>query len=342
MSEFRTDPLFGNLVLVAHERASRPRRSMVRDVVDASGPCPLCPGNEALCPPEIDRVEAGGRWEARVFPNRYPAVSLEAEVPAIEPGSDETNLLSSAPGFGVHEVIVESPNHVLPFWALDLEQSVPLLGLIQSRVRDLYRDQRIVYAQIFKNHKPASGGSLEHPHFQLLGLPLVPRPLKHLMSADHCRVCALLEREWKSFEGKRGEQSPRFLAETNHFVALADYAPTYAYQFSIYPKAHSAAFEEAPRSEMEDLSQLMTLVLGKFERLLGELALNLLFYTRPNPGEATGAKSARGEAAHARMHWFIRVCPRRSRKAGLELATDIGLVHVAPEDVAHSFREKGL
>jgi UDPglucose--hexose-1-phosphate uridylyltransferase len=327
MSEIRTDPLFGTLAVVARERAARPKRVRTVDEYAPEGACPLCPGNEGLCPPEVDRLDEGGKWASRAFPNRYPALALEAEAPKKTLNPEKIPAFSVAPGFGVHEVIVESPSHSAPFWMLDGEHSVAGLALLQKRLKDLQKDERIAYSQIFKNHRAAAGGSQEHPHFQLVGMPFIPAPVRRLMGSSQCRVCELLKHE--TSEAHQGE---RLLDETSRFVALADYAPAYSYQFSIYPKQHSPGFELADAQDLEELAHLSARVIGRFERILGDLPLNLLFYTRPNPKVFNDGI----------MHWFIRVTPRLGRHAGLELSSGISVVQAAPEDVARSFREKAL
>lgn len=344
MSEYRIDPLFGSISILSRERAARPHRVRIRDEVEGTGPCPLCPGNERLCPPEIRRIEgAGSRWVTRAFPNRYPAVQIEAE-------PELTDLMSFKPssehldhplmGFGAHEVLVDTPSHILPFWAQDPQDAVPVIQLLQTRVRELYQDRRLLYVQLFKNHRASAGASIEHPHFQLVGLPFVPAPVMKLMSPASCGVCALLESEMSRTREDKKPDSKRYLLETSSFVALMDYAPSYAYQFSIYPKHHVSGIEELTEAQVEDLVQICTMTLGRFERILGEFALNLAVYTRPNP---TGFNLPRGvQDGLGNMHWFIRIYPRMIRHAGFELSTQIPIVQVAPEDAARTFREKAL
>ena len=43
---------------------------------------------------------------------------------------------------------------------------------------DLKNDKRFRYILIFKNHGEASGASLEHPHSQLIALPIVPKRVR--------------------------------------------------------------------------------------------------------------------------------------------------------------------
>lgn len=342
MSEFRTDPIFGTFSIVARERATRPQRKKLRDDSEPAGPCPFCPGNESLCPPELARVatvpgvpSAPGGWQVRAFPNHYPSVSLEA-VPALTSLADRPRDYTTAPGFGVHEVVVESPHHTVPFWSQAPEQGVALFELLQGRIRELQKDQRLLAFQIFKNHRALSGESIEHPHFQLMGLPFLPLPLERILASPSCLICSHLAHEHQV--DTQGKDS-RLLAETSRFAAYADFAPRSPYQFSIYPKTHSPGFENASRTELEDLSQLSALLVGKLERMLGDIGLNWVVYSQPNPH---GFSRPAGTAWDISMHWFIRIFPRIGRTGGFELATAIPVVQVAPEDAARAFKEKGL
>src|SRR5690606_16288046 len=67
------DPATGRPVLLAPGRRLRPMQTADDD---AGGPCPFCPGNEAMTPPEVDAERVGGPgtpWIARAFHNLYPA-----------------------------------------------------------------------------------------------------------------------------------------------------------------------------------------------------------------------------------------------------------------------------
>ena len=56
MPELRRDPITGEWVIIASERAKRPSDFAARpqgaDTDDAAR-CPFCPGNESMTPPEI-------------------------------------------------------------------------------------------------------------------------------------------------------------------------------------------------------------------------------------------------------------------------------------------------
>ncbi len=263
-----------------------------------------------------------GKWMSRGFPNRYPALNLEAGDPVTTIGRGE-----SAPGFGVHEVIVESPSHQTSFWELPPLESAAPLELLQQRLKDLRRDRRIRSFQVFRNRGGLSGGSIDHPHLQLVGSSFLPPVMERLIERDKkgCAVCQWLESELASGrEGAPEGSKARVLSESQSFVALSDFAPRYAHQFSLFPKRHDRAFTDLSTSELQDFTQFLGSVLSRFELRLGTFPFNLVFFLDP-PAES--------------LHWFVRIFPRLARHAGFELSSGIALVSTTPEDSARDFRE---
>ena len=108
MHELRKDYLLNRWAIISTERAKRPR-DFVREhpKIKEEGPCPFCPGNERLTPPEIARIEEDKEWVFRVFPNKFPAVTPEG-VPEV---TTRDVFFTTGNAFGQHEVVVETPNH---------------------------------------------------------------------------------------------------------------------------------------------------------------------------------------------------------------------------------------
>src|SRR5262245_32598125 len=114
MSELRTYPVTGRCVIIAQQRAKRPGQLGTSNSPTQTEPCPFCTGNEALTPPEVcalreanTQANAPG-WRVRVVPNKYPALEREG---VWRDSSD--GFYQSQRGLGVHEVIIECPDHVV-------------------------------------------------------------------------------------------------------------------------------------------------------------------------------------------------------------------------------------
>ncbi len=156
MTSIRRNPLTGNPILFAPERAARPR-AFAGSREDAR--CPFCPGHESDTPPEILRI--GDPWRVRVVPNKYPPV----------PGA---------------EVIIESPEHQARFD--DIAHAEDVVRVYAERQR-AHADAACV--AIFKNEGAGGGSSIPHVHSQLVPLPFVPPRIERERAAfaTRCPLC---------------------------------------------------------------------------------------------------------------------------------------------------------
>ncbi len=115
MPELRQDPATQEWVIVATERARRPedfsRPAPRQPAEERAGPCPFCPGNEHLTPPESLAYRHGPAngpgWWVRVVPNQFPALVPEGS----QERSEAVRLFRRMDGVGQREVVIESPDH---------------------------------------------------------------------------------------------------------------------------------------------------------------------------------------------------------------------------------------
>ena len=89
-------------------------------------------------------------WRVRVVPNKYPALDSTA-TENVAP----TDLYEHLPGWGVHEVIIESSRHVTSTWELTDDELAEVFGVYRDRLVAIKRDPRLRYGMIFKNVGPA-------------------------------------------------------------------------------------------------------------------------------------------------------------------------------------------
>jgi UDPglucose--hexose-1-phosphate uridylyltransferase len=76
-------------------------------------------------------------------------------------------------GVGVHDVIVETPDHSQAMALLSNSHVADVLRIYKTRYDELSLDPRIAHITIFKNHGVDAGTSLEHPHSQLIAAPVI-------------------------------------------------------------------------------------------------------------------------------------------------------------------------
>jgi len=261
-------------------------------------------------------------WRVRIVPNKFPALVRNPE-PVLRPQGP-----SQREGVGVHEVVVEAAEHDLTWSEFPIPKLVELLEAIRSRMAALARDRRVEYVFYFKNHGEAAGATLEHPHSQLLALPMVPALVaaeldgahRYYASTGRCYYCELAEHE--------AACGGRLVLDGGPVVALAPYAARAPFEVWLLPKRHQARLEAAGEAEIEALARVLRAALRKLDRALGEPAYNLFLHEAP-------ARS--GALTH--YHWHFELIPRLARLAGFEWGTNMFINPVAPEEAARRLRE---
>lgn len=328
MSEYRQDPLSRHWVIVGCDRAGRPNE-FIEKASRASGlNCPFCAGHEGDTPPEVAVYRANGKgdWLVRVVPNKYPAVTID-ESPSSAAPLSAILAGGAVPGFGRHEVIIESPRHVASFGDLTDREAELVFTAYRDRLLALKAEGCYRYVQIFKNVGPAAGASLEHGHSQLVALPGVPEVVEQELAASgeyfqaHGRSLLLdmLERETAANE--------RIVAQTENFVAFCPYASRFPYEVSITPRQHNPRFEDAQTGELGEASRLARDIIGCIERAVGQVAYNCFLHTQPFD-----------TPQHDHYHWHIEILPRLTKVAGFEWSTGCFINPYPPETAAAHLR----
>jgi UDPglucose--hexose-1-phosphate uridylyltransferase len=172
MSELRQNFFTKEWVIIATDRAKRPDQMVVhrqpRQMPSFSPTCPFCPGNENQTPPEVLRLPAGDKWTIRIIPNKFSALRRD-----VVPNRSIHRSRRAIEGFGVHDVIVETPDHAQPMALMSDANVADILRVYKIRCDELSLDARIAHITIFQNHAADAGTSLEHPHSQMIAAPVI-------------------------------------------------------------------------------------------------------------------------------------------------------------------------
>ena len=339
MPQLRKDPITGRWVIIAEGRAARPndfdpvseggRSNCSKSGKQQRPDCPFCEGNEHETPNEvIARREPGTQsnavgWSVRVVPNKFPALEIEGGV-----NGHSDAIYRAMPGVGVHEVIIESPKHLVGTSELSVAQLRDVFWMYRSRLQTLKEDSRLAYAMVFKNVGAAAGASLEHLHSQLIALPIVPTNVLDEMNGSlsfydrHgcCVYCDMVERELAAEE--------RIVLETPGFVALTPFASRFPYETWVVPKIHAGHYEEIRDDQLDDLAEVMGQLIGKLESMFHQPAYNYIIHTTPFDTKKPG-----------HYHWHIEVMPSLTKIAGFEWGTGFHINPVPPEQAASMLRE---
>lgn len=329
MSEFRQDIISDRWVIIAPERAARPTDFPVERRTAVGGFCPFCEGNENRTPPEIAAFRAADTlpntpgWRVRVVPNRFPALAGHH---CLREKTDP--LFPSISGFGHHEVIIESPRHILSTGEMPSLAVTDVLRMYRLRLRALQKEPDLAYAMIFKNIGAAAGATLEHTHSQLIATPVVPGiVVAELRGADNffqknsqCVFCAILQREQADGD--------RIILENENFTAFAPYASRFPLETWILPKQHVGDFGAQNPDTLPDLGNILREILARLDIVLDRPAYNYIIHTVPFCRQA-----------EPRYHWHIEIIPRITRVAGFEWGTGFHINPAPPEHAATMLRQ---
>ncbi|MFI2367340.1 hypothetical protein [Streptomyces sp. NPDC018833] len=329
MSELRRDPFTREWVVIAPERAHRPQHiPAATPSAPATDPhCPFCPGHEQDTPGELWRRPAdadhpSGAWAVRVVPNRYPVLA-RGDGPARHRTAGP---FISADGVGSHEVVIESPRHD---WDLPDGDDTAVAEVLRAyRARSLVlRGRRPGLVLPFRNHGPAAGTSLAHPHSQIVATPIVP--LRQRLLFDVARTYyddygRCLYTDISTTELADGR---RTVAVGDHVAAFAPYAARAAYETWIVPRHHQASFADADEEVLTETAALLRRLLDALRHLLGDVPYNYALISAPN-----------GEEATAYFAWHLQLVPRLAATAGFELGSGMAVNPVPPERAAAELR----
>ncbi|MFA5857519.1 MAG: galactose-1-phosphate uridylyltransferase [Elusimicrobiota bacterium] len=329
MPEIRQNIITREWVVIATERAKRPDdfkkgRIDTTPIPSHDPACPFCPGNEQQTPYESCTIRnKNGNWQVRVIPNKFPALLREGVLKRKYEGSKR-----SMTGVGLHEVVIETPEHNLDIPLMPENEVKEILIAYRSRYAEMLKDKRIEQIIIFRNHGSNAGTSIVHPHSQIIATPIVPQQIRLRMQiamqyhddTGECIFCRMMKDEL--------EQQERVIFETSHFVALTPYAALTPFHTWIFPKRHSSSFSTTNDGELEDLAYVMKLMLGK------------LYYGLANPDYNFCIRSVPcSDDVSEYFHWYITIIPRLTKTAGFELGSGMFINSSIPEENAKFLRE---
>jgi UDPglucose--hexose-1-phosphate uridylyltransferase len=328
MSEIRKHYFLSEYCIIAEERAKRP--SDFTKTAGYSGgkndltSCIFCGGSEEKTPLAIavyknEKIFADTpekrilNWDFRCFPNHYPALS-----PVWSSPEQQEPDLQVEPGYGFHEVIVESPLHGKKLENFSDSELSGLMDVYRDRTSSYASREKICYVSLFKNSGKAAGASINHLHSQLLAFPFVPplveRELNAIREQKTCPYCAVFNKE---------KASSRLIFENSECIAFTPYSSMVPFEVWILPRRHLSFLGDCDEKILFALGNLLRAVLRAYGSIFGNLPFNYMFYQLHGTPE---------------YHLNLRLLPRLSINAGFELSTGIYINTVSPEKAASYLR----
>ncbi len=297
--------------------------------------CSFCEGHEGETPAEnlayrkVNSQKDGPGWWIRAFENKAAVLQPDEELDKRPSG-----IYDVITGFGIHEIIVETPEHKTQLEELPFNQVRDVLWAYKERISELKKDKRFKYITVFKNFGLGTYGSMEHSHSQILATPITPRKIKEeLIQAknyyndkERCLFCDVIKHELKLKE--------RVVLETPLFVAITPFASLSPYEIFILPKQHHSVYEDISPTMANDLTETVIMVLKKLAVLLSVPPYTMAIHTAPNLIPRPGYWST----INYDYHWHIEISPRLFRMSGLEWGTGFFFNPVLPEVAAEELK----
>ncbi len=292
-SKFILDPTKNQIVIVAGRRAERPRLTSAKK--DEKPACPFCPGNEFMTPPTRFALPNAKAWKTRVFENAFPALKPKGKFSKI-PG----------PGFGEHEVIVETPKEGGLFQDFGEEQLKIVFRTYVETVKRLEKRKGVKNVFLIKNHGLAGGASIPHEHAQVFALPFVPP----LVETENSFFNSFKRKTGKCFYCSLVKSQPK-LWENSFASVIAPEFARFGFELWVIPKKHCAGLKEL--SEKEGVL-LLKAIQECVRRTYGIVqAYNFVF--------------------HETGHLHVEFYPRKTVWAGLELGSGVVINSRTQKDV---------
>ncbi len=317
-------------VIMAPGRSKRPRdfaqdipERLPRPEHDPS--CPFCTGNESMIPPVLAEFKSEGEteWQTRIIPNRYPVLTAEGSISRYQEG-----IYIAMRGYGRHEVVIESPRHNDDIPLMSAAHLRTLVDAYHSRYITLCEDDRNLLILVFRNHGSRAGASLEHPHSQIITTGMVPRHIRwRELEAQRyhdewgrCVYCDVLDFELRD--------QRRVVFSNRSYVAFVPYAADVPFEIWIMPRTHHSSFALVSDEEKEDLADALKEVLTRLGAKLNDPDYNYVINSSARAGD------------EPQLHWFVRIRPRLTTRAGFEIGTGIRINPSLPESDAAFLRDE--
>jgi UDPglucose--hexose-1-phosphate uridylyltransferase len=175
---------------------------------------------------------------------------------------------------------------------------------------------------VFKNYKRAGGASLEHPHSQIIGLNFIPKRVaeevenckEYFLQNEKCIFCSIIDKERKD--------AKRIIYENESYIAFCPYASFFPYEVQILSKKHKSSILSLDDDEIIMLGDIIKKVHYKYNKSVGDIPYNMYFHFVKDELEY--------------YHFYIKICPRISMHAGLEISTDVMVSAISPEYAAET------
>jgi UDPglucose--hexose-1-phosphate uridylyltransferase len=330
MSEIRRDPITGRFVIIAPERRlSRAAFERPAPVAAMDGDlCPFCEGQEALAGRELlawrppDSPAGGPGWRVRVVVNREPTLRIENQL-----GDPRDALFQSFGGIGAHEVVIESPSHRDSWAKMEVEQLERVLWAWRERMRDLRRDVRLKSLLVVKSVGAPAGATLDHPHSQLVAMPLVPQHLEDELEGGRAYYTGTGRCVFCTVVGRETADGQRLVGSDALTVAFTPFASRVPFETWVMLREHRPSFDTLGDDLLAAVASRLVDTLRRLDDVLANPPHVVLLHTAPV-----------AEDRSLFFDWHFEIVPRLLPVPGLAWGGGLHINPVSPEEAAAALR----
>ena len=304
--ELRKDYIQEKYVIIAPKRGKRPHDTIKageghkKQMVTS---CIFCPNNLQDVPSLYKKGDPKN-WDMNIIANKYPAVSLDNDK-----------------AYGKQEVVIETGDHTEELEDLSIDHIADLLEAYAVRTREISKDDKIDYILIFKNDGGTAGASLQHSHSQIFATNFLPphlfdksqRQQAYKLKHGNCVYCDVIARESKR---------KRLVYKDKNVIAFTPYASMFNYEIWIMPLKHRDNITELTGEERKSFAKILKHILNKIGQL--DLPYNFYFHQVINDND---------------QHLYMKVVPRGSVWAGVEIGSGLIINPIDPKDAAEFYRD---
>ena len=323
-SELRQDPVFGDWILLAPLRSRRHKFAGKAKVKLAKSRCPFDNLSKFGNLPPVLVYPAKRVWFLQIIPNKYPAVEHGECGLIIKKG-----IYKSRSGTGFHEIMVlkDHDKYLAQYGVLEITK---ILMAYRDRYLSLAKEKCIEYISIFHNHGKEAGSTVPHLHSQILALPIIPPDVSHSIDGSRryfhehrrCVHCQIIKQELR--------EKKRVIYENRDVIIIAPFASKSDFETRIFPKKHSAYFENITGKELLSFAEAMKFIFSALYKKLKDPAFNFFIHTAPI--------GKNHDFIH--YHWHMEILPKFETGGGVELGTGLSIIAVAPEKAAKILKAK--
>ena len=276
-------------------------------------------------------------WVAvRVVPNKFPVLHPPEQD---QPLGSDLYWSTTLPALGLHLVVIQHWRYNLCQALFSAPEASALWREHQSQLRRLSTAiDGTRYVQLIENHGPRSGGSLPHPHSQILALPIIPSDVMNRLQ----RAASYYERFSESVYSRiisDAKADSRVLVEDEHVIGFVPGGCERSHDVWIVPKRASSDFVSATEQEIESLAKALRTCLGLLYMERSDPDYNWLLRTAPL--ETSDLEDLTGRTdIDSWYRWHLEIIPHNPGAwGGVKAYGGFTMVQGTPEDMALALRQ---